>query len=41
MLNEMFASYVSLNSFTQLTVTGSNTRVVYKWEPKSGNLVLI
>ena len=41
MLNEMFASYVSLNSFTQLTVTGTNTRVVYKWEPKSGNLVLI
>ncbi|HEY4120024.1 MAG TPA: type VI secretion system baseplate subunit TssF, partial [Byssovorax sp.] len=40
-LNEMFASYVSLNSFTQLTVTGTNTRVVYKWEPKSGNLVLI
>lgn len=40
-LNEMFSSYVSLNSFTQLTVTGTNTRVVYKWEPKSGNLYLI
>jgi type VI secretion system protein ImpG len=40
-LNEMFASYVSLNSFTQLTVTGANTRVVYKWEPKNGNLYLI
>jgi type VI secretion system protein ImpG len=40
-LNEMFCSYVSLNSFTQLTVTGSNTRVVYKWEPKAGNLFLI
>ena len=40
-LNEMFSSYVSLNSFTQLTVTGANTRVVYKWEPKSGNLNLI
>src|SRR4051812_36255579 len=40
-LNEMFSSYVSLNSFTQLTVTGANTRVVYKWEPKSGNLYLI
>ena len=40
-LNEMFSSYVSLNSFTQLTVTGANTRVVYKWEPKSGNLTLI
>ena len=39
-LNEMFSSYVSLNSFTQLTVTGANTRVVYKWEPKSGNLNL-
>lgn len=40
-LNEMFCSYVSLNSFTQLTVTGTNTRVVYKWEPKAGNLYLI
>jgi len=40
-LNEMLASYVSLNSFTQLTITGTNTRVVYKWEPKSGNLYLI
>ena len=40
-LNEMFSSYVSLNSFTQLTITGTNTRVVYKWEPKSGNLFLI
>lgn len=40
-LNEMFASYVSLNSFTQLAVTGANTRVVYKWEPKSGSLYLI
>jgi len=40
-LNEMFSSYVSLNSFSQLTVTGSNTRVVYKWEPKSGSLYLI
>jgi type VI secretion system protein ImpG len=40
-LNEMLSSYVSLNSFTQLTVTGTNTRVVYKWEPKSGNLTLI
>ena len=40
-LNEMFSSYVSLNSFTQLTITGTNTRVVYKWEPKAGNLFLI
>jgi type VI secretion system protein ImpG len=40
-LNEMLASYVSLNSFTQLTVTGTGTRVVYKWEPRSGNLSLI
>lgn len=40
-LNELFASYVSLNSFTQLTVTGANTRVVYKWEPKNGDLYLI
>ncbi|HSN97675.1 MAG TPA: type VI secretion system baseplate subunit TssF [Candidatus Nanopelagicales bacterium] len=40
-LSEMLASYVSLNSFTQLTVTGTNTRVVYRWEPKSGSLTLI
>jgi type VI secretion system protein ImpG len=40
-MNEMLSSYVSLNSFTQLTVTGTSTRVVYKWEPKSGNLQLI
>lgn len=40
-LNEMLSAYVSLNSFTQLTVTGTNTRVVYRWEPKSGNLSLI
>jgi type VI secretion system protein ImpG len=40
-LNEMFASYVSLNSFTQLVVRGTNTNVVYTWEPKSGNRTLI
>jgi type VI secretion system protein ImpG len=40
-LNEMFASYVSLNSFTQLTVRGTNTNVVYTWEPRSGNRTLI
>lgn len=40
-LNEMLASYVALNSFTQLTITGTNTRVVYKWEPKNGQLNLI
>jgi type VI secretion system protein ImpG len=41
MINEMLASYVSLNSFTQLTVVGTNTRAVYRWEPKSGSLTLI
>jgi type VI secretion system protein ImpG len=40
-LDQMLSSYVSLNSFTQLTVTGTNTRVVYRWEPRSGNLTLI
>jgi type VI secretion system protein ImpG len=40
-LNEMFASYVSLNSFTQLTVTGESTRAVYKWDPKNGDQYLI
>jgi type VI secretion system protein ImpG len=40
-VNEMLASYVSLNSFTQLRVRGTNTNVVYEWEPKSGNRTLI
>lgn len=40
-LNEMFASYVALNSFTQLTVTGQSTRAEYKWEPKNGHRYLI
>ncbi len=40
-LSEMFASYVSLNSFTQLSVRGTNTNVVYTWEPKTGNQTLI
>jgi type VI secretion system protein ImpG len=40
-LNEMLASYVALNSFTQLTVTGQSTRVEYKWEPKNGHRYLI
>ncbi|MEZ4438076.1 MAG: type VI secretion system baseplate subunit TssF [Polyangiaceae bacterium] len=40
-LNEMFSSYVSLNSFTQLRVRGTNTNVVYEWAPKSGNRTLI
>jgi type VI secretion system protein ImpG len=40
-LDRMFASYVSLNSFTQLAVRGTNTNVMYEWEPKSGNRTLI
>ncbi len=40
-INEMFASYVSLNSFTQLRVRGTNTNVIYEWDPKSGNRTLI
>ena len=40
-LNEMFASYVSLNSFTQLQVRGTNTNVVYTWDPMSGKRTLI
>jgi type VI secretion system protein ImpG len=40
-VNELFASYVSLNSFTQLRVRGTNTNVVYEWPPKSGNQTLI
>jgi len=40
-LNEMFSSYVALNSFTQLSVTGMSTRAEYKWEPKNGHRYLI
>ncbi len=40
-LNEMLGSYVALNSFTQLTITGQSTRVEYKWEPKNGHRYLI
>ncbi len=40
-LNEMFASYVALNSFTQLTAVGQSTRVEYRWEPKNGHKYLI
>ncbi len=40
-LNEMFASYVALNSFTQLTAIGQSTRVEYKWDPKNGHKYLI
>ncbi len=40
-LSEMFGSYVSLNSFTQLSVRGTNTNAVYTWEPKSGNQTLL
>lgn len=39
-IDQMFASYVSLNSFTQLSVRGTNTNVIYGWEPKSGNKTL-
>jgi type VI secretion system protein ImpG len=40
-LNEMFASYVSLNSFTQLQVRSTNSNALYLWDPKSGNRTLI
>ncbi|MSP25209.1 MAG: type VI secretion system baseplate subunit TssF [Myxococcales bacterium] len=40
-LNELFASYVSLNSFTQLRVRATNSNAVYTWDPKSGNQTLL
>lgn len=40
-LNEMFAAYVSLNSFTQLQVRATNSNAVYTWDPKSGSQTLI
>ena len=40
-LDELFAAYVSVNSFSQLTATTVASRAVYRWQPKSGPLTLL
>jgi type VI secretion system protein ImpG len=39
-LNELFALYTSLNSFTRLTVRGVKQGEVYQWPPRLGNQIL-
>ena len=40
-LDRLYADYVSLNSFSQVSVTGTNTQVKFKWPARSGNTTLI
>jgi type VI secretion system protein ImpG len=39
-LNELFALYASLNSFTRLTVRGAKEGEVYQWPPRLGRQIL-
>jgi type VI secretion system protein ImpG len=39
-LNEFFALYASLNSFTRLTIRGAKQREVYQWAPRLGGQIL-
>jgi type VI secretion system protein ImpG len=41
LLNEFFALYVTLNSFSQLTVKGLKYGEVYTWPPRIGERSLI
>ncbi len=40
-LERMFAAYVSLNSFSRMTLTGVGTKARYEWPARSGNLMLL
>lgn len=40
-LDRLFASYVSLNSFTLTSVQGTQTRVKFSWPARSGNLTIL
>ncbi len=40
-LNELFALYASINSFTRLTVRGVKQGEVYQWPPRLGNQILV
>ncbi len=40
-LNELFALYASVNSFTRLTVRGTTQGEVYQWPPRLGRQILV
>jgi type VI secretion system protein ImpG len=40
-LNEIFALYASMNSFTRLTVRGVKQHEVYEWAPRLGRQILV
>ena len=40
-LERFFAAYVSLNSFSRTTTHGVNSKLIFKWPARSGNLTLI
>lgn len=40
-LERMFAAYVSLNSFSRMTLIGVGTKARYEWPARSGNLTLL
>jgi type VI secretion system protein ImpG len=40
-LNELFALYASVNSFTRLTVRGAKQGEVYQWPPRLGRQILL
>jgi type VI secretion system protein ImpG len=41
LLNEFFSLYVSLNSFSKLTVRGAKFAEVYTWPPKAGGRITL
>jgi type VI secretion system protein ImpG len=41
MLDRIFASYVSLNSFSKVTVTGIQSKIRFAWPPRVGNQTLL
>ncbi len=40
-LEQLYASYVSLNSFSKTTITGVNSKIKFVWPARTGNLTLI
>lgn len=40
-LDRLFADYVSLNSFSKLSVTGVNSQIKFQWPARSGKTTLI
>jgi type VI secretion system protein ImpG len=41
LLNEFFAQYVTLNSFSRVTVKGLKHGEVYEWPPRSGSRTIL